>query len=84
MELAEVGPKLTQHATTLSDYTNTAVFVPDLDDDGNEVTPSWFGLDPMREEDSTEEIASSDEGDDDNDFEEDKDDALEDGAGGQP
>ena len=58
-ELVEAGPELTRHALALADYTNTTVFVPDLDADGNEVTPSWFGLDPTHEEDSAEEIASA-------------------------
>ena len=68
----------------LTDYTDTTVFVPDLDADGNVVTLSWFGFEPTREEDSAEEIASSNEGNDDHEFEEDEDDAPEDGAGCQP
>lgn len=82
-KLVEAGPDLTRCAGALADYTNTVVFVPGLDVDGNVATPSWFGLDPTRE-DLAEQITSSDEGDDDGEFEEDEDDAPEDGAGGQP
>ena len=36
-----------------------------MDDDGAEVLPNWVGLNPEEGEDSTKEIASSDEGEDD-------------------
>ena len=39
-ELVEAGPELTRRAAALADYTKTAVFVPDLDVDGNVVPPS--------------------------------------------
>ena len=79
-----MGPALTRRAASIAEYTETGVFVPELDADGNTMPPSWFRLDELPEEDSAEEIASRDEGDDDDEFEEDEDDALEDGAGGQP
>ena len=59
----------------LAEYADTNVFVPELDEWGTMVPAHWFGQD-----DSAEEIASSDEGED----EEGEDDVPEDGVDGQP
>nr|XP_020196574.1 uncharacterized protein LOC109782371 [Aegilops tauschii subsp. strangulata] len=82
-ELAAVGPALTQRAATITEYTDTSVFLPELDEEGVEAPPNWFGLNPNDDEDSMEEIASSDEGEDE-EGEDGEDDAPEDGADGQP
>nr|XP_020151478.1 uncharacterized abhydrolase domain-containing protein DDB_G0269086-like [Aegilops tauschii subsp. strangulata] len=57
-------------AAAITEFTDTAVFVPELDDDGAEVLPNWVGLNPEEGEDSTKEIASSDEGEEDEDEDE--------------
>ena len=66
-----------------TEYTNTGDFIPKLNENGAEVPPEWFGLNPADSEDSAEEIASSDEREDKED-EEDEDDAPEVGVDGQP
>jgi hypothetical protein len=48
-------------ASALAEYTDDNIFIPERGEDGAEVPPSWYGLDPNAEEDSAEEIASSDE-----------------------
>ena len=79
-ELAAVERDLTLHADAIVEYTNTGVFVPELNENGAEALPEWSRLNPDDGEDSAEEIASSDEGED----EDDEDGAPEVGAGGQP
>ena len=61
-ELEAVAPQLYHHAAVIAEYTDTNVFLPELDEAGAEVPPNWFGLNPEGGEDSVEEIASSDEG----------------------
>jgi hypothetical protein len=82
-ELAAVGPVLTQHAAAIAEYTDTTVFIPELDEEGAEVLPDWFGLNPRDAGDLAEEIASSDEGEDEED-KDGKDDASDDGADSRP
>jgi hypothetical protein len=67
----------------IAEYTNTTVFIPELDEEGAEVPPSWFGLNPGDAGDSAEEIASSDEGEDEEN-EDGEDDAPDDGADSRP
>jgi hypothetical protein len=49
-------------ASAPAEYTDHAVFMPERDEEGKEVLPSWCGINPELCEDSLEEIASSDEG----------------------
>jgi hypothetical protein len=48
-------------AAALADYADVSVFVPERAENGVEVPPSWFGLNPDEVEDPAEEVASSDE-----------------------
>ena len=82
-KLAAASRDLTQRAAAIADYTDTTEFVPELNKESAEVPPNWFGLNPEYGEDSVEEIASSDEGEDE-EGEDGEDDAPESGAGGQP
>nr|XP_020155049.1 actin cytoskeleton-regulatory complex protein PAN1-like [Aegilops tauschii subsp. strangulata] len=82
-ELVAVERALSIRASAIAEYTNTGVFVPELNENGVEVPLEWFGLNPDDGEDSAEEIASSDEGEDEED-EDDEDGAPEVRAGGQP
>ena len=83
MKLEAASRDLTRRAAALVEYADTSVLIPELNDDGDEMPPNWFGLDPEVGEDSAEEIASRDEGED----EEDKDGedvAPDDGASSWP
>ena len=64
-ELAEVRPAIAQRASTIAECTDISVFAPEINDDSVAQPEEWFGLDPTAGEDSAEEIASSDEGKDD-------------------
>ena len=64
-ELEEVRPAIAQRASTIAECTDISVFAPEIDDDGVAQPEEWFGLNPAVGEDSVEEIASSDEGEDD-------------------
>ena len=80
-ELAAVAPELYHRAAVIAEYTDTSVFLPELDEVVAEVPPNWFGLNPEGSEDSVEEIAFSDEGEEEEDEDEDgKDDAPDDGG----
>ena len=63
-ELEEVRPAIAQRASTIAECTDISVFAPEIDDDGVAQPEEWFGLDPAVGGDSAEEIASSDEGED--------------------
>ena len=78
-----VAPELYHHAAVIAEYMDSSVFLPELNEEGTEAPPNWFGLNPEGGEDSMEEIASSDEGKDEED-EDGEDNAPEDGADGQP
>nr|XP_020152677.1 uncharacterized abhydrolase domain-containing protein DDB_G0269086-like [Aegilops tauschii subsp. strangulata] len=82
-ELAAASLDQTHRAAAIADYADTFMFVSELNEEGAEVPPNWFGMNPEYEEDSVEEIASSDEGEDEGD-EDGEDDASGDGADGQP
>ena len=71
-----MAPQLFHRSAAITEYTDTSVFLPELDEAGVEVPPNWFGLNPAGGEDSVEEIASSDEGEE----EEDEDEGGEDDA----
>ena len=58
-------PAIAQHASTIAECTDISVFAPEIDDDGVAQLKEWFGLNPAVGEDSAEEIASSDKGEDD-------------------
>ena len=66
-ELEEVRPAIAQRASTIAECTDISVFAPEIDDDGVAQPKDWFGLNPAVGEDSAEEIASSDEGEEDED-----------------
>ena len=70
VELEAVAPQLRHRAVAISEYTDTNIFLPELDEAGAEVPPNWFGLNPEGGEDSVEEIASSDEGEEEEDEDE--------------
>lgn len=53
---------LVKHEAAITEYADTTIFIPELDKEGAEVPPSWFGLNPEEGEDLAEDIASSDEG----------------------
>nr|XP_020164909.1 uncharacterized protein LOC109750353 [Aegilops tauschii subsp. strangulata] len=82
-ELVAVERDLQIRASVIAEYTNTGIFVPELNENGVEAPPEWFGLNPDDGEDSTEVIDSSDEGEGEED-EDDEDGAREVGADGQP
>ena len=77
-----VRPAIIQRAAAIAEYTDTSVFIPELNDDGAELPADWFGLYPADGEDSAEEIDSSDEGEEEEEEGEDAEPA--DGAAGQP
>ena len=56
---------LIHRVAAITEYTETGFFIAELDKDGAEAPPNWFGQNPDDGEDSTEEIASSNEGEDD-------------------
>ena len=72
---------LVKRATAIAEYIDTSIFVPEQAEDGEEVPPEWFGLNPDYGEDSSEVIGSSveeeDEAEDGSDVE-----APKDGADG--
>jgi hypothetical protein len=61
-DLARESEAIAVRASALAEYADPAVFIPERDEEGREVPPSWFGINPALGEDSMEEIASSDEG----------------------
>ena len=82
-ELAAAEDALVKRAAAIAEYTDTSIFVPERSEDGEEVPPEWFGMNPDYGEDSAEVIGSSveeeDEAEDGGEAE-----APEDGADGQP
>ena len=82
-ELAATEDALVKHAAAIAEYTDTSIFVPEGAEDGEEVPPEWFGMNPDYCKDSAEVIGSSAEEDgeaeDGGEAEE-----PEDGAEGQP
>ena len=64
-ELEEVRSAIAQRASTIAECTDISVFAPEIDDDGVAQPEEWFRLNPAVGEDSADEIASSDEGEDD-------------------
>jgi hypothetical protein len=79
-ELEPVRPAIIQRASAIADYTDTSAFAPEVDDNGIAQPEEWFGLNLADDEDSAEEIDSSDEGEE----EEGEDTAPDGGAAGQP
>ena len=65
-----MAPQLRHRAVAIAEYTDTSVFIPELDEAGDKVPPNWFGLNPEHSADSGEEIASSDEGEEEEDEDE--------------
>ena len=43
---------LVKRATSITKYTDTSIFIPERDDNGEEAPPEWFGLNPDDGEDS--------------------------------
>ncbi|XP_044363095.1 uncharacterized protein [Triticum aestivum] len=82
-ELAATEDALVKRAVAIAEYTDTSIFIPERSEDGEEVPPEWFGMNPDYGEDSAEVIGSSveeeGEAEDGGDTE-----APEDGADGQP
>ena len=78
-----VDGDLVKRAAAIAEYTNTSIFIPELAENGAEVPPEWFGLNPEDGEDSVEVIDFSDEGED-KDEGEGEEEALEAEADGQP
>ena len=64
-EMEEVRLAIAQRASTIAECIDISAFAPEINDDGVAQPEEWFGLNPAEGEDSTEEIASSDEGEDD-------------------
>ena len=58
-ELAAVEDALVKRAAAIAEYTDTSIFVPERAEDGGEVPPEWFGMNPDYGEDSAEVIGSS-------------------------
>ena len=58
-------PAIAQRASTIAECTDISTFAPEINDDDIAQPEEWFGLNPTKGEDSAEEIASSDEGEDD-------------------
>ena len=63
-ELVAVRRELGQRAAAIAEYAETGFFVSELGEEGVQAPPNWFGLNPDDGEDSAKEIASSDEGED--------------------
>ena len=82
-ELAAAEDALVKRVAAITEYTDTSIFVPERSEDGEEVPPEWFGMNPDYGEDSAEVIGSSveeeDEAEDGGEAE-----APEDGADDQP
>ena len=76
-------PAIIQRASAIADYTDTSAFTPEVDDNGVAQPEEWFGLNPAVGEDSAEEIASNDKGEDDEE-EDDKDVEPASGTTGRP
>ena len=83
-ELEPARPAIVRRASAISDYTDTNVFAPEVDDNGVAQPEEWFGLDPADGEDSAEEIDSSDEGEEEEEEEEGEDAEPDGGAADQP
>ena len=60
-KLATVEDDLVRRAASIAEYTDTSVFIPERDENGEEAPPEWFGLNPDDGEDSAEVIDSSGE-----------------------
>ena len=58
-ELAVAEDALVKRAAVIAEYTDTSIFVPERSEDGEEVPPEWFGMNPDYDEDSAEVIGSS-------------------------
>ena len=58
-ELAAAEDALVKCAAAIAEYTDTSIFVPKRSEDGEEVPPEWFGMNPDYGEDSAEVIGSS-------------------------
>ena len=58
-ELAVVEAELINRAAAIADFIDTSIFVPKRSEDGEEVPPKWFGMNPDYGEDSAEVIGSS-------------------------
>ena len=82
-ELAAAEDALVKHAAAIAEYTDTSIFVLERSEDGEEVPPEWFGMNPDYGEDSAEVIGSSIEEEDEVEDEGDAK-APEDGANDQP
>ena len=75
---------LVKRAAAIAEYTDTSIFVPERAENGAEVPPDWFGLNPEDGEDSAEVIDSSGEEENKEEEEEGEEEAPEVGADGQP
>ena len=63
-EPAATEDALVKRAVAIAEFTDTSIFVPERSEDGEEVPPEWFGMNPDYDEDSAEVIGSSaEEGD---------------------
>ena len=82
-ELAAAEDALVKHDAAIAEYTDTSIYVPERSEDGEEVPPEWFGMNPDYGEDSAEVIGSSVEEEDEAEGEGEAE-APEDGADGQP
>ena len=69
-ELAAARGDLIKRTASLADYTDTTVSIPQLDEKGHVVPPDNFGLDLAAPEELHEDIASSDDGEDKGDSDE--------------
>src|SRR4051812_32068785 len=58
-ELAAMEDDFVKRAAAIAEYIDTSVFVPERADNGEEVPPEWFGMNPNYGEDSAEVIGSS-------------------------
>ena len=58
-KLAAAEDALVKRAAAIAEYTDTSIFVPERSEDGEEVPPEWFGMNPDYGEDSAEVIGSS-------------------------
>ena len=60
-ELVAVETELIDRAAAIVDFNDTSVFVLERAENGDEVPPEWFGMNPADGEDSAEVIDSSGE-----------------------
>ena len=51
-ELAAAEDALVKRSATIAEYTDTSIVVPEQAEDGEEVPPEWFGMNPDYNEDS--------------------------------